>query len=106
MQMLIFYLGEGVPANLLDMVNEGGSYMGGGTMTVLCDISDFCWYFHQGRCRYGDIRLRGGSSPNEGRVEICIGGNWGTVCDDSWSNLDATVACRQLNFLTTGNYYQ
>ena len=55
-----------------------------------------------GVCDNGDIRLVGGTNQYEGRVEICWNEVWGTVCDDFWSGFDATVACRQLGFATTG----
>lgn len=54
-------------------------------------------------CTNGDIRLIGGSTSFEGRVEICYNNNWGTVCDDQWGTPDATVACRQLGYSTTGS---
>ena len=47
-------------------------------------------------CSNGALRLVGGRSSNEGRVEICISGVWGTVCHSSWSSSDARVVCRQL----------
>ena len=31
-----------------------------------------------------------------GGLQICVGSQWGTVCQYEWSDSDATVACRQL----------
>ena len=39
----------------------------------------------------------------EGRVEICVNGDWGRV-DDYWSYREATVACRELGFSPLGDY--
>ena len=47
--------------------------------------------------------MRIASGSNSGRAEIYYQGAWGTICDDSFDNNDATVLCRMLGY-TSGTY--
>ena len=44
------------------------------------------------------VRLVGGVSSNEGRVEIFHNGVWSSVCDEGWGLPDAEVVCRSLEY--------
>ncbi|CAB4035420.1 lysyl oxidase homolog 2A-like, partial [Paramuricea clavata] len=57
-----------------------------------------------------EVRLVGGKNSSEGRVEVKINGEWGTVCGDHWHVKSAMIVCRELglNFAEkniTGNEF-
>lgn len=67
--------------------------------TLLC--AD--WYCCTGaaaeaECEEGSVRLAGGLDEMSGRVEVCGGGVWGTVCDHGFGQTEAKVVCHQLGF--------
>ena len=68
----------------------------------MCSTSDTTRIWNNPRI--GDIRLTGGTYSNEGLLEVYCNGQWGTVCDDSFSGTDALVACRQLGYNDYTNY--
>ena len=53
-------------------------------------------------CTSGEVKLVGGQIASEGRLEVCVDGFWGTVCDEGWDEEDALVVCRQLGLSPNG----
>ena len=43
------------------------------------------------------VRLAGGPSRLEGRVEICMNGEFGTVCDNNWGSKEARTVCGEVS---------
>ena len=49
-------------------------------------------------CTEGDVRLTGGETVMEGRVEVCHNQTWWAVSTSYWDFNDATVVCRHLHY--------
>lgn len=56
-------------------------------------------------CTNGEVHLLNGNTPNEGRVEVCYDGIWGTVNSFQWTDQDAKVVCSQLGYFPYRRFY-
>ena len=78
-----------------------GSHCDRVLQVVMCFIcADVSTLF--GNCTHGQLRLYGGvKDPNNrtwsGRLEICLNDAWGTICNTSFGDVDAKLACDQLS---------
>ncbi len=59
-------------------------------ITIICTLLDIS------QCTEGSIRLVDGIIEQEGRVEVCVNGVWGSICDDGWDTTDAHIVCKQM----------
>lgn len=56
-------------------------------------------------CMEGNIRIADNSTHGGsiwGRVEVCMDGRYGTICDDSWDSEDSSVVCNQIGLSPYG----
>ena len=53
-------------------------------------------------CVNGSVRLADRRHPSEGMLELCLDNQWGTVCNNFFSDLEAQVVCRRLGFSPEG----
>ncbi|KAG7306290.1 hypothetical protein JYU34_008890 [Plutella xylostella] len=49
------------------------------------------------------IRLLGGRTPHEGRLQVRVNEKWGTVCNYRWSITNAALVCNQLGLALNPN---
>ena len=47
-------------------------------------------------CDHGDVRLYGGYSKSDGYAEVCINGQWSSICYNGQVATTSTKFCRQL----------
>ena len=49
-----------------------------------------------------EVRLDGGETEWEGRVEVCFNKRWGTVSSEGWTDTNTRVVCNDLGYEVSG----
>ena len=55
-------------------------------------------------CNDGEVRLDGGVTKWEGRVEVCFNQRWNIVGGEEWSETNSHVMCNVLGYDIPGKY--
>ena len=53
-------------------------------------------------CNDGELKLVGGNSKYNGRLEICFDQKWTGIDAKGWTKSDTKVACKQLGYRNHG----
>ena len=56
-------------------------------------------------CTTGAIRLAGGTSPANGRVEVCSNGFWTSLCSTNFDTAEADIVCAEVGYQGLGSTY-
>ena len=54
------------------------------------------------QCIQGNVRLEGGDTAGQGRVEVCDSNAWWRVCKDHFGTTEASIVCKQLGLSENG----
>ena len=69
------------------------------TRIIMLLLTHICFIFPgEDECDAGDVRLQGGRTQLEGRLEVCTQGSWTTVRSDQITYPEAQVICKQLGY--------
>ena len=56
-------------------------------------------------CTHGESRLQNGMNSTSGRAEVCVDGEWQTVCDKQFNESAASVFCKSIGLHLNSEYY-
>ncbi len=65
-------------------------------------VSEDALYYYLGQTEYDSTYYDINNGLRVGRVEICVDGNFGSVCEDGWDYREASVVCNQLGYSKYG----
>ena len=51
------------------------------------------------------LKLVDGRTDYEGRLQVELNGEWGTVCNRGWNLLNSKIVCQQMGLIVDPNYY-